>query len=160
LSERFKGGKFFKTEDIAIPKIGYFLYKGQHSWLGMLMAAACQRRDESRRLLTAQHKSSMLGELTFIIKFYFKLSASDLDLSPDCCHWDITVHIFTMKLMVLGPSSVTQHYNFLSISVHCLPNPKWHWQAFLFAALQRDAPVSLLILSALCSLPVNVDFIL
>lgn len=54
----------------------------------------------------AQHKRSVLRRPDFIIKFYFKRSASDLVLSSDCCHWDITVHIF-MKLMALGPAAVT-----------------------------------------------------
>lgn len=105
--EHFKRGKFFKTEDIAIPKIGYFLYEGQHSWLGMLKAAVCQRPDESFRLLTrSAAQKQHLSRPDFIIKFYFKLSASDLVLPSDCCHWDITVHIF-MKLTALGPAAVT-----------------------------------------------------
>jgi len=106
LSPQFKRGKFFKTEDIAIPKIGYFLYEGQHSWLGMLMATVCQRLDESLRLLTCSAAEKKLLRRPDIIKFHFKLSASDLVLSSDCCHWDITVHIF-MKLMALGPAAVT-----------------------------------------------------
>lgn len=73
MSEHFKRGKFFKTEDIAIPKIGYFLYEGQHSWLGMLMAAVCQRLDESPGLLTCNAaQKKRLRRPDFIIKFYFK----------------------------------------------------------------------------------------
>lgn len=73
MSEHFKKGKFFKTEDIAIPKIGYFPYAGQHSRLGMLMAAVCQRLDDSPRLLThSAAQKKRLRRLDFIIKFYFK----------------------------------------------------------------------------------------
>lgn len=105
--EHFKRGKFFKTEDTAVPKIGYFLYEGQHSWLGMLKAEAYQRPDESLRLLTCSAAQKQhLSRPDFIIKFYFKLSASDLVLSSDCCHWDITVHIFK-KLIAVGPAAVT-----------------------------------------------------
>lgn len=107
MSEHFKRGRFFKTEDTATPKIGYFLYEGQHSWLVTLMAAVCQRRDESRRLLTCSAAQKQhLRRPDFIIKFYFKRSASVLVFSSDCCHWDIMVHIF-LKLMASGPAAVT-----------------------------------------------------
>lgn len=105
--EHFKRGKIFKTEDTAIPKIRYFFYEGQHSWLGMLKAAVCQRPDESLKLLTCSTAQKQhLSRPDIIIKFYFKLSASDLVLSSDCYHWEITVSIF-MKLIVLGPAAVT-----------------------------------------------------
>lgn len=108
MSEHFKRGKFFKTEDIVIPKIGYFPYGGQHWWLGMLVATACQRLDESPTLLTCSTaQKKRLRRPDFIIKFYFKWSASDLVLSPDCCHWGITGHIL-MKLTALGLAAVRQ----------------------------------------------------
>lgn len=155
--EHFKRGKFFKTEDIAIPKIGYFFYEGQHSWLGMLKAAGCQGPDESLRLLTCgAAQKQHLSRPDFIIKFYFKLSALDLVLSSDCCHWDITVHVF-MKSIAFWVQLLLQCSKVGTVPIL---NQTWHQQVFLFATLQRDAAASLLILSALCFLPINVDFIL
>lgn len=134
MSEHFKRGKFFKTEDTAIPKIGYFLYEGQHWWLGMLMAAACQRLHESPRLLTCSAaQKRCLRRPDFITKFYFKLSASNLVLSSDCCqnHGYHGLHFHEFN-GVESSCCYGWSWTLLNVSIHHLLHPKRHRQVLLF----------------------------